>query len=669
MKKLRRLQYSGSAKSITSANYGNRLQSARSLISLSSITKNQNTNDYSNYTINNILSSNSELPAKENFNDYSMHINESLAKYHGIDQDKLFKDKEQLPIIQMKEPFIPKREKEKIRKILKLNRSNRSLGYGEKKETGIRININEDYRDKKFDYSSQVYASPFQSLRVLRQNHQIYDEINKSFLERQMQCLDESIEAVESMTMKYKVKMPKIRITQMIAKGFYDDPSKSKTNVTNNNEEIEEEDEDEEPKKKKQKQFEGITIKKPIQDSKLYAFFKYPNKNFPEGREQFSISLYNNKVILFGGMSSTIKSTVIWSLDLESLEWTMINAKTLVHYLRYGHTSVCIGSKLFIYGGRTKFINSTEFADHDMFNLDTNTWITPTFQTKKKPTTRRNHIGEVIGNQYLIQGGMSFDGEALNDTYLLNLNPLKWIPASVSRYTPGPFLYGHASSLVIPFEIRFSGRFSVYKYPENRTHSILYEKGLYIYGGKTKDDKISSELYLLIIGKSTLEWKIIETQGKRPPPRYFHSMNFYEKGNFLIVHGGRNDYKSDSYALNDTYIFSLTKLEWREVILHSDSPDFKVLTRCGHAGVIYANKLVIFGGMNANNYLGSSLFVVNLNFEYEHSTKTIEEVMRKRLLNNYAMVKEDKSMLKKFQYLMSKNQLEIMPDYTLPNIK
>ena len=73
--------------------------------------------------------------------------------------------------------------------------------------------------------------------------------------------------------------------------------------------------------------------------------------------------------------------------------------------------------------------------------------------------------------------------------------------------------------------------------------------------------------------------------------------------------------------------------------------------------------------MNANNYLGSSLFVVNLNFEYEHSTKTIEEVMRKRLLNNYAMVKEDKSMLKKFQYLMSKNQLEIMPDYTLPNIK
>ena len=165
------------------------------------------------------------------------------------------------------------------------------------------------------------------------------------------------------------------------------------------------------------------------------------------------------------------------------------------------------------------------------------------------------------------------------------------------------------------------------------------------------------------------EWKIIEAQGKRPPPRYFHSMNFYEKGNFLIVHGGRNDYKSDSYALNDTYIFSLTKLEWREVILHSDSPDFKVLTRCGHAGVIYANKLVIFGGMNANNYLGSSLFVVNLNFEYEHSTKTIEEVMRKRLLNNYAMVKEDKSMLKKFQYLMSKNQLEIMPDYTLPNIK
>ena len=96
------------------------------------------------------------------------------------------------------------------------------------------------------------------------------------------------------------------------------------------------------------------------------------------------------------------------------------------------------------------------------------------------------------------------------------------------------------------------------------------------------------------------------------PPRYFHSMNFYEEGNFLIIHGGRNDELSDSFALNDTYLFMLNTYERIKVELNSKLSGFKVLKKCAHQAVVYTNKLIVFGGMNSNNYIGSTLMIVNL---------------------------------------------------------
>lgn len=85
-----------------------------------------------------------------------------------------------------------------------------------------------------------------------------------------------------------------------------------------------------------------------------------------------------------------------------------------------------------------------------------------------------------------------------------------------------------------------------------------------------------------------MEWVKPMVRGKTPRPRYSHTMNYYEEGNFLIVHGGRNDYSSDSFAFNDTHIFDLQKLEWQEILLYSDIPNFEVFNRCGHSAIIYS---------------------------------------------------------------------------------
>ena len=145
-------------------------------------------------------------------------------------------------------------------------------------------------------------------------------------------------------------------------------------------------------------------------------------------------------------------------------------------------------------------------------------------------------------------------------------------------------------------------------------------------------------------------------------------MNYYEKGNFLIVHGGRNDSMSDSFALNDTYLFDLENFEWIKIILYSQLKEFKVLNRCGHKSVIFANKLIIVGGMNNNNYLGSTLFIVNLDFSYQTQPKTIEEITIKKL-EEKDDIESHRKILKIKNELKKSSQLGIVTNINLPPIQ
>ena len=164
-----------------------------------------------------------------------------------------------------------------------------------------------------------------------------------------------------------------------------------------------------------------------------------------------------------------------------------------------------------------------------------------------------------------------------------------------------------------------------------------------------------------------MEWVQPETKGKPPSPRYFHSMNYYEKGNFVIIHGGRNDTMSESSALNDTYIFDLENFDWVKITLYSQLTGFKILSRCGHQSVIFANKMIIVGGMNNNNYLGSSLFIVNLDFSYETNPKSLEEITIKQLeeKDDY----ESHKKLMKIKNDLRKSQLGVVTNINLPSIK
>ena len=577
----------------------------------------------------------------KDYENYDNKINLTLSKYQlSIPHDKDKEEEINPNDLGPNEKYIDKDDKKLIKKIYHLNSlySNRGLPT-----------LNEQSR-LKVVIPEQEYPNPFQSLGVIKANRHLYDEISKDFLYRQSDLFNQKIIDIQ----KYKSKFGSIKIQQ------------TQVSASNNKYDIPVIDLTE----KKDKQSFGINHILPQNGIlKLFTYYKYPNKNFPEGREQFSLFSKGNEIIISGGITINMKTLTIWSLNLEKLEWKKININGY-SYNRYGHTGIYYQNKIYFFGGKIKYQKNSMTCGLEVFNFQDGQFTAPS-AGKLIPEPRRNHTAELLGNQIFVFGGITNTNEVLNDCFLLNINPLKWYTCIINKYTPGPHLYGHTSCVVIPTYILKNHKFSIYSYPNiepGKANSLIKEKGIYVFGGKSKEEGgISNQLWILVTGKKPLEWIQPNTKGKPPSPRYSHSMSFYERGNFLIIHGGRNDSISDNIALNDTYLFDLENFEWMKVELYSGMKDFKVLNRCGHQSMIYLDKLIIVGGMNNNNYLGSSLMIINMDFSYMSKPKTFEEIMMKELKDKNDI--DSKRKLSKIKIDLKHNQLGVVTNITLPPIK
>lgn len=573
----------------------------------------------------------------EEFDQYTEHLEHSMNGYQmSYSTDKKEDEEEDDKF----DKFINKKDKEIIKRIHDLNNSydNRVMSPISK-ECNIKIEINE-----------MDFPNPIKSLGVIRNNRHIYNDISKNVLSRQSESFNKQIEEVEQYHMKYGKKMPKIHITDLLVKESLDIPL---VNLSN--------------KKKKEVHLPTLKQKGKV-ELKLFCYYKYPIKNFPEGREQFSICRKNSEIIISGGICSNMKTLSIWSLNMQKLEWEKIAQNNPLEN-RYGHTALAINNKLYIYGGKTKYSTSSVLNGLEIFSFNNNNYsnINP---SGGSPQNRKNHISVLVGSQILIHGGINELGKVLSDTYILNINPLKWFKCNIDKTCQCPKLFGHACSLVIPLSFLVNPKFNIYSFPdnENAKRKTVKEKGLYVFGGKTKEEGgLSNQLWILVLGKKTLEWIKPETKGKPPAARYFHTMNYYERGNYLIIHGGRNDVMSDSSALNDTILLNLENFEWMGVTLYSNVNNFNIVSRCGHQSIVYIDKLIIFGGMNNNNYLGSSLFIINLDFTYSNELKSNPEIELLELEKKNTF--EARMKISHIKESLKLKQLGVINNINLPSIK
>ena len=360
----------------------------------------------------------------------------------------------------------------------------------------------------------------------------------------------------------------------------------------------------------------------------LTVRFIQPLKDFPESREQFIFTQLGSDCVMCGGLVSNTTKNIVWEFNFNKLSWQKPTTLTVGPEARFGHSGIIHNKRLIIFGG--KYLTLSLLGDVDVYNIETKTWHTPSLSTYSKLKLRRNHIACLIGNQMFIHGGIDEDGTFLNDCYLLNLNPLKWVTCQINEETRPPVLAYHKCCLVLPEEMKINPKMNIYKYPDisvkRLTMDNIKERGIYVFGGKhSADGKALDDLYILRIGRRPLEWAKVRTKGIGPSPRYACSLSYYEEGNCLVVHGGRNDSQCDDFALNDTYILELFSLSWMRVDYCYERNNMRVSNRCSHETVLYHHKLIIFGGMNSDKYIGSHLCIIDLasgNKEHKDTNST-----------------------------------------------
>ena len=507
------------------------------------------------------------------------------------------------------------------------------------------------------------YKNPFESLGLVLRNKTIHDKILLTLNERSLKKFGLSINKFKNINQIRKLNKY-VKVTNLIPKIehniFNEYNNKSKEENTTNNEDIKSinnnidnktnnnifEDISEIDNKLDYNKSRVISIS-PLyyQQGYVYLLSRFISNGIllPESREQFSfnIDLTTNQVYLFSGFSSNIKKNSFWKLDATTFNWSYIKpieGKNPEN--RFGHSGVIYKNKLIIYGG--KYINLPYFANLDIYNIETKIWTTPNLISLDGFKKRKNHIALTIGQQMFIQGGISEEGELLNDCYLLNFNPLKWLyveytifgynkDSKIMDYSQMKkneqkkydllldkiSLAYHSACLVVPLSIQNDKKFNIYKFPEQnginkRTNNTrIREKGIYIFGGKSKYSEQNNNLRVIKIGRKPLEFITLKCEGKPPLPRYSTSINYFEDGNFIVIHGGKFDdlYKNES-SLNDTYLLELYRLEWLRIDFGEDNNN--VFRRFNHCSIISGKNLIIFGGMNENNYIGTQLFVVNL---------------------------------------------------------
>ena len=570
---------------------------------------------------------------RNNSYDFYTILMKTKMKNYNINKDSTVEDYEATKSILNISGIKIKRDETNF--IKKINNYNKKY-----KRRNSQYNNTLKKNNNKIDYSNETlmsisvpkenyYINPLHSLGTLKINNKIHSNLIQSNINRQKILYNKCIEENEQYKLNHLIKMPKIKISRIAPL------------ISNNLSLINHNDIRHKSKKK-------LGIKNFISGSscaKLFSFYKNSLKNFPESREQFSLLISENILYLIGGICCVYDPDILWTCDLSSMIWKKYK-KNSNPLIRFGHISVFdrLNSKIFIYGGRSKYDklsnliigdNSNAFCGMEYYDIKLNKWFKPLIGDEiGYPPLRRNHIGEILGNQLIIMGGIDEYGDILNDVFYINLNNIesnkeRWNELILLSRNSGPFIYGHSSSLVIEKDIIKNSKSNVYSFPEEdkfyRSKSRIKIRGLYIFGGKKKIEGatgLSNDLYVLILGKKPCQWKKIENiKGNKPSERYFHSMNYYEPGNFLIIHGGRNDSKSESFALNDTYLFDLDSYQWVKVDLVSNVPNYTIFPRCSHDSVIYSDNLIIFGGMNNKSYLGSSLFIISLNSDLSNINK------------------------------------------------
>ncbi|XP_031379550.1 acyl-CoA-binding domain-containing protein 4 isoform X2 [Punica granatum] len=155
--------------------------------------------------------------------------------------------------------------------------------------------------------------------------------------------------------------------------------------------------------------------------------------NIPVARGGHSATLIGSRLIIFGGEDRKRRLlNDIHILDLETMNWEMVEAMQTPPAPRFDHTSAVHGDRyLLVFGGCS---HSIFYSDLHVLDLQTKEWSQPEIRGDLV-TPRAGHAGVTIGeNWYIVGGG---DNKSVlvgcSETLVFNMSKLAWSTLSSVR--------------------------------------------------------------------------------------------------------------------------------------------------------------------------------------------------------------------------------------------
>lgn len=228
------------------------------------------------------------------------------------------------------------------------------------------------------------------------------------------------------------------------------------------------------------------------------------------------------------------------------------------------------------------------------------------------PTGRFGHTCTVVGDLFVLFGGINDNGTRQNDTWIGQVvvedrNPIT--PAIKLSWTLMSVIPDVESDEQLPCP-RGAHAGCIVGEDDNK---------MVIHGGIGPNSVRLDDLWLLKISKDSFQWRrVIPTTGggcgRSPSPRSGHSLTWI-RGNQMVLFGGRG---IGHDVLNDVWILNLTDLNcpfWVEIRLN-DSPNAPIRIpppRVGHsASLMLGSRVVVYGGEDSQRRKKNDFWVLDV---------------------------------------------------------
>lgn len=135
--------------------------------------------------------------------------------------------------------------------------------------------------------------------------------------------------------------------------------------------------------------------------------------------------------------------------------------------------------------------------------------------------------------------------------------------------------------------------------------TTLAHQHIYVFGGRLQSTRqISNRVYILSL--KTRAWKTVQPQNTPPTPRYFHSADYHQQKNQILIYGGMGVKKSpkgagseELVALDDLVFLNIQAMSWE---YHASSLEESLPSpRYAHVSSLIRDKLIIIGGQDVHN--------------------------------------------------------------------